>query len=78
MPILGTVSDMNGKIVQDADLLNGRWLVAEKFAERTGYEVDWVTELCRSNRLPARKRGKKWFVDMIEWERGMTDDRKAG
>lgn len=49
----------------DTDLVDGRFLHASIFAQRTGRKESTVKEYLRKKKLIGKKDGAEWFVDWI-------------
>jgi len=61
--VVGINPSMTGA---DSFFINGREYVDTHLATKlSGYTRDYISQLARSNEIPARKLGKVWFVDRL-------------
>lgn len=49
----------------------GDWLTVEQFAEWTGSAVSTIRNMCKQKKLPSRKFGVRWKINLVEFNRRM-------
>ncbi len=48
---------------QDLFVEKKKFISASRASQETGYAQDYIGQLCRGKRIPARRIGKSWYVD---------------
>lgn len=64
----------------DVDLVDGRYLHVDKFAERTGKAPSTLKKMLNRGTIVGKKDGHDWFVDWIAYGerlRNMPDNGKV-
>ena len=49
----------------------GDWLTVEQFAEWTGSAVSTIRNMCKQRKLPSKKFGVRWKINLVEFNRQM-------